>query len=206
MLPHRLSNGICSLNAGYDRLAMSCLADIDEKGIIVGHKICESVVNIDRRMTYTAVNAILEAKNGKNSGEDAELEETNGRNQDERFENDEQKKSKRSLKNVQADDLEKKKDAAKEKAEFAKKCLEEYEDFVPMFCFLDEMTRVLREKAHGEVLWTSISRRQDHPYRRNAATMLQIRDGCGRHYLYRSQPEENLIGLIYSVSFTHEAS
>lgn len=120
MLPHRLSNGICSLNAGCDRLAMSCLMDIDEKGIIVGHKICESVVNIDRRMTYTAVNAILEAKNGKNSGEDAELEETNGRNQDERFENDEQKKSKRSLKNVQADDLEKKKDAAKEKAEFAK--------------------------------------------------------------------------------------
>ena len=68
MLPHRLSNGICSLNAGCDRLAMSCLMDIDEKGIIVGHKICESVVNIDRRMTYTAVNAILEAKNGKNSG------------------------------------------------------------------------------------------------------------------------------------------
>ena len=64
MLPHRLSNGICSLNAGCDRLAMSCLMDIDEKGIIVGHKICESVVRIDRRMTYTAVNAILEAKNG----------------------------------------------------------------------------------------------------------------------------------------------
>ena len=65
MLPHRLSNGICSLNAGCDRLAMSCLMDIDEKGIIVGHKICESVVNIDRRMTYTAVNAILEAKNAQ---------------------------------------------------------------------------------------------------------------------------------------------
>ena len=64
MLPHRLSNGICSLNAGCDRLALSCLMDIDEKGIVVGHKICESVVNIDRRMTYTAVNAILEAKNG----------------------------------------------------------------------------------------------------------------------------------------------
>ncbi len=65
MLPHRLSNGICSLNAGCDRLALSCLMDIDEKGIVVGHKICESVVNIDRRMTYTAVNAILEAKNGE---------------------------------------------------------------------------------------------------------------------------------------------
>ena len=184
MLPHRLSNGICSLNAGYDRLAMSCLMDIDEKGIIVGHKICESVVNIDRRMTYTAVNAILEAKNGKNSGEDAELEETNGRNQDERFENDEQKKSKRSLKNVQADDLEKKKDAAKEKAEFAKKCLEEYEDFVPMFLLLDETARVLREKrmARGavdfdfpecKIILDAKGRPVEiKPYERNAATML----------------------------------
>ena len=184
MLPHRLSNGICSLNAGCDRLAMSCLMDIDEKGIIVGHKICESVVNIDRRMTYTAVNAILEAKNGKNSGEDAELEETNGRNQDERFENDEQKKSKRSLKNVQADDLEKKKDAAKEKAEFAKKCLEEYENFVPMFLLLDETARVLREKrmARGavdfdfpecKIILDAKGRPVEiKPYERNAATML----------------------------------
>ena len=184
MLPHRLSNGICSLNAGCDRLAMSCLMDIDEKGIIVGHKICESVVNIDRRMTYTAVNAILEAKNGKNSGEDAELEETKGRNQDERFENDEQKKSKRSLKNVQADDLEKKKDAAKEKAEFAKKCLEEYEDFVPMFLLLDETARVLREKrmARGavdfdfpecKIILDAKGRPVEiKPYERNAATML----------------------------------
>lgn len=59
MLPHRLSNGICSLNAGEDRLALSCLMDIDEKGHVASHKICESVIRVDRRMTYTAVNEIL---------------------------------------------------------------------------------------------------------------------------------------------------
>lgn len=150
MLPHRLSNGICSLNAGCDRLAMSCLMDIDEKGIIVGHKICESVVRIDRRMTYTAVNAILEAKNGTEE--------------------------------PQTDAPEKEK--SKEKAEFAKKCLEEYADFVPMFLLLDETARVLRKKrmARGavdfdfpecKIILDAKGRPVEiRPYERNAATML----------------------------------
>ena len=150
MLPHRLSNGICSLNAGCDRLAMSCLMDIDEKGIIVGHKICESVVRIDRRMTYTAVNAILEAKKGTEE--------------------------------PQTDAPEKEK--SKEKAEFAKKCLEEYADFVPMFLLLDETARVLRKKrmARGavdfdfpecKIILDAKGRPVEiRPYERNAATML----------------------------------
>ena len=150
MLPHRLSNGICSLNAGCDRLAMSCLMDIDEKGIIVGHKICESVVRIDRRMTYTAVNAILEAKNGTEE--------------------------------PQTDAPEKEK--SKEKAEFAKKCLEEYADFVPMFLLLDETARVLRKKRmtrgavdfdfpECKIILDAKGRPVEiRPYERNAATML----------------------------------
>lgn len=60
MLPHKLSNGICSLNAGVDRLALSCIMDIDKKGNVVGHKIAETIVNIDRRMSYTSVKKILE--------------------------------------------------------------------------------------------------------------------------------------------------
>lgn len=60
MLPHTLSNGICSLNEGEDRLAMSCLMKIDKNGTIVDHEICESVIRVDRRMTYTAVKQILE--------------------------------------------------------------------------------------------------------------------------------------------------
>ena len=59
MLPQKLSNGICSLNQGCDRLALSCIMDIDEKGKVIGHKIAETVIRVDRRMTYTNVHKIL---------------------------------------------------------------------------------------------------------------------------------------------------
>ncbi|MCR5330022.1 MAG: RNB domain-containing ribonuclease [Lachnospiraceae bacterium] len=59
MLPHELSNGICSLNQGVDRLALSVLMDIDRKGTVVSHKICETVINVNRRMAYTNVNRIV---------------------------------------------------------------------------------------------------------------------------------------------------
>ena len=62
MLPHRLSNGICSLNQGEDRLALSCLIEVDEKGAAMGHEIAETVIRVDRRMTYTAVEAIVTAR------------------------------------------------------------------------------------------------------------------------------------------------
>lgn len=67
MLPHRLSNGICSLNAGEDRLAMSCLMKIDHRGKIVDHEICESVIRVDRRMSYSEVQDILETAHSKES-------------------------------------------------------------------------------------------------------------------------------------------
>lgn len=59
MLPHKLSNGICSLNQGTDRLALSCMMDIDAKGNVVQHKIEETVIHVDRRMSYNAVNAVV---------------------------------------------------------------------------------------------------------------------------------------------------
>lgn len=60
MLHERLSNGICSLNAQEDRLALSCLMDLDAEGRVIGHEIAETVIRVDRRMTYTNVQKILD--------------------------------------------------------------------------------------------------------------------------------------------------
>ena len=60
MLPRRLSNGICSLNQGEDRLALSCIMTINPDGKIDSYEIAETVINVDRRMTYTEVNAVIE--------------------------------------------------------------------------------------------------------------------------------------------------
>ncbi len=73
MLPHKLSNGICSLNAGVDRLALSCIMEIDRKGNVVGHKIAETVVNINKRMDYTTVNKIIEQHDEQAIAENAQL-------------------------------------------------------------------------------------------------------------------------------------
>ncbi len=62
MLPRELSNGICSLNEGQDRLTLSCLMELDESGRVISHEICESVINVDHRMSYTQVGRLLEDK------------------------------------------------------------------------------------------------------------------------------------------------
>ena len=62
MLPHKLSNGICSLNAGEDRLALSCIMTFDASGTMVDHEIAETVINVDKRMSYNGVSKILEGE------------------------------------------------------------------------------------------------------------------------------------------------
>ncbi|MBU8906690.1 ribonuclease R [Desertibacillus haloalkaliphilus] len=66
MIPHRLSNGICSLNPQVDRLTLSCEMEITPAGQVVGHDIFQSVIRTNERMTYSDVRKILE-------GEDEEV-------------------------------------------------------------------------------------------------------------------------------------
>ena len=176
MLPHRLSNGICSLNAGTDRFALSCLMDLDEKGNVIGHRICESVVRIDRRMTYTAVNAILQAKKGAYE----EIVEENVQTEiDEEISYMTAKEARAFMRK-----LEEEKKAKEAKKQFAAQCLAEYAEFVPMFLLMDEVAKVLRGKrmARGAVdfdfpeckiiLDDKGRPKEIKPYERNEANML----------------------------------
>lgn len=60
MLPHALSNGICSLNPKVERLTLTCMMDIDHQGEIIKYELFPSYIKTTERMTYTQVNAILE--------------------------------------------------------------------------------------------------------------------------------------------------
>ena len=65
MLPRELSNGICSLHEGVDRLTLSCIMDYNEKGEQLSHEICPGIICSDKRMSYTGVTAVLEEDNAE---------------------------------------------------------------------------------------------------------------------------------------------
>ncbi|MEI3605560.1 ribonuclease R [Pseudogracilibacillus sp. SE30717A] len=62
MIPHRLSNGICSLNRGQDRLTIGCEMEVNRNGQVVSHEIFQAVIRTTERMTYKDVNKILAEK------------------------------------------------------------------------------------------------------------------------------------------------
>ena len=65
MLPKELSNGICSLNAKQDRLAISVLMEIDKNGKVISSDIKKSVINVTERMSYTDVYSIIKQENNE---------------------------------------------------------------------------------------------------------------------------------------------
>ena len=82
MLPRKLSNGICSLNEGVDRLALSCIMDIDKTGKVINHNITETVINVSKRCSYNEIYAIIK---GSIDNEDGLCEEGEGSNVDEKY-------------------------------------------------------------------------------------------------------------------------
>lgn len=79
MLPHALSSGMCSLLPNEDRLALSCIMEIDPEGEVVGYRVVEGVIRSVRRMTYTSVQQCLdEGKMGANRAHSATIEAAKG--------------------------------------------------------------------------------------------------------------------------------
>ena len=125
MLPHALSNGICSLNQGENRLALSCIMTINSKGEIIDHTIAETVICVERRMSYTQVKNILEAYHAANS-QDAPVEEVDGRQDDADRETE-------SVSDV---------NVRRQQEEL----LGEYEALVSMFVRMEKLAGILRRK------------------------------------------------------------
>lgn len=125
MLPHALSNGICSLNQGENRLALSCIMTINPKGEIIDHTIAETVICVDRRMSYTQVKNILEAYHAANS-QDASVEKADGKQDD----------ADRETEIVSDVNVRRQQEAL----------LGEYEALVPMFVRMEKLAGILRGK------------------------------------------------------------
>ncbi len=125
MLPHALSNGICSLNQGENRLALSCIMTINPKGEIIDHTIAETVICVDRRMSYTQVKNILEAYHAANA-QDASVEKVDGRPDG----------ADRETESVSDVNVRRQQEAL----------LGEYEALVPMFVRMEKLAGILRGK------------------------------------------------------------
>lgn len=179
MLPHKLSNGICSLNAGEDRLALSCIMTISPKGEVVDHVIAETVIKVDERMSYTSVAKILKEQH---AGQD--------------LEEDQESSSKEALEETAKDT----------ECEGLKPESGKYRELVPMFLLMEELSSILREKRRKRgsidfdfpetkmVLDENGKPVDIKPYDRNTATkiiedfMLMANETVAEEYFWRELP------------------
>jgi len=184
MLPHALSNGICSLNAGVDRLALSCLMTVDKTGEIIDYEICESVIRVDKRMSYTVVKELLEgASSAEGIGEKKQAKELMLRSSD--------------VAQAAMPD-------SKEEASMTD--YSEYDDLLPMFRLMRDLAGLLRAKRKKrgsidfdfpecKILLDKDGHPTDiKPYERNVATdiiedfMLAANETVAQHFYWMELP------------------
>ena len=137
MLPERLSNGICSLNAGQDRLCLSVIMDMSPEGAVLKHRIVESVIRVDERMSYPDVQRILELM-GKSTKQPAEhkgdLDAENEAMDPNLTASSEQKKG------IHVGD------SNRDTTMSDEELLTKYKDFIPMFCDMLDLSLKIRAR------------------------------------------------------------
>ena len=137
MLPERLSNGICSLNAGQDRLCLSVIMDMSPEGAVLKHRIVESVIRVDERMSYPDVQRILELM-GKSTEQPAEHKGDFGA------------ENEATDPNLTASSEQKKGihvgDSNRDTTMSDEELLTKYKDFIPMFCDMLDLSLKIRAR------------------------------------------------------------
>ncbi len=137
MLPRELSNGICSLNQGEDRFAISVIMEINKDGKVVSSDIKKSVINVTRRMNYKDVTTLLEYAEKIDGKENIKIEKNNESKVD--FETNIENKA-----NFEGN-IENKVDTENEK-NIENIVIEKYKEFIPHFVRMKELAKILLEK------------------------------------------------------------
>ncbi len=133
MLPERLSNGICSLNAGQDRLTLSVIMEMNQDAVVEKYRIVESVIRVDERMSYPDVQRILEL-----SGKATEYRDTSNQEKDRSGEISEPERGGKNGIHVG--------DSNRDTTMSDEELLSRYADYISMFCDMLDLSLKIRQR------------------------------------------------------------
>lgn len=119
MLPRELSNGICSLNEGEDRLTLSCTMEIDKQGRVIDSEIYKAVIRVTKRMSYHDVQAILDYSN---------------------------KEKKKESDKIDSQTINEEEYITKSEEKLEEKVVEKYKEYIPNFKLMEELALILKER------------------------------------------------------------